>query len=231
MEIIVAKIFRNYRYGYQKLEEEMAFPNEADGMEWLKEEFINSEYYSEELTGELVRYEVEDNSEEIGISHRKFNYHGKEISAEEDPGSDKERKYDVVFIPKFSKGEIVVFKELASLSERSFQDRLAIVTGVPLTYAERKSQGMRTEDLDYTDQMYMLEHITACGTLEHAHILEEDLLPFEAQVPEELKALEQLSLHFEGIKPIDEEVLLAMMKGEVYMLNRKNWREVLSEER
>lgn len=231
MEIIVSRVFRNYRYSYQKLEEEMAFPSEADGMEWLKEEFFNNEYYNEELTGELVRYEVEEDSAETSISHRKFNYHGNEISTEEDPGSDKEPKYDVEFIPKFYKGEIVVFKELASLSERTFQDRLAIVTGIPLTYAERKSQEMRTENLNYTDQMYMLEYITTCGTLEHAHVLEEDMLPFEAQVPEELKALEQLSLHFKGTKPIGEDVLLAMMKGEVYMLNRKNWWEVLSKTR
>ena len=231
MEIIVTKVFRNYRFGYQKLEEEMAFPSEADGMEWLKEEFFNNEYYNEEFTGELVLYEVEENSRETSISQRKFNFQGKEFSPEEAPGSDKEPEYDLEFVPKFSKGEIVVFNELASLSERTFQDRLAIVTGIPLTYAERKSQEMRTENLDYTDQMYMLEYITACGTLEHAHVLEDDLLPYEAQVPEELKILEQLSLHFKGIKPIDEEVLLAMMKGEVYMLNRKNWREVLSEER
>lgn len=229
MKVFVSRVYQNYRYGYQKLEEEMTFPSEADGLQWLKEEFFNSEYYHKEFTCELVRYEVEENSEGNTISHRKFNYHGEEISTEEGLETDKEPEYDLEFVPKFSKGELVVFKELASRGERTFRECLGIVTGVPLTHEERKSRRRRTEDLDFTDQMYMLEHITACGTMEHSHVPEEDLAPFVGQVPEELQVLEHLSLHYKGVKPIKKEVLLSMMKGEVDMLKRKNWWELLSE--
>lgn len=227
MKIYVTRIFQNYIYGYRKLVEEETLINLNDGMEWLKEEFFKSEYYNDQFTAELVVYEVEKVSQKVCTSKRSFHYSGNELSTAEDPESETEPQYDRSFIPEYAKGDMVVFRELACLTERTYQDTLAVVTGVPLTFAERKSRKMRTEDLDYTDQMYILEHITELGSLEHSHILEEDLVLYEDPVPEELKALEILSHHFKGIKPIKDEVLLSMMKGEIYMLNRKSWREVI----
>ena len=231
MEIYVIRIFQNYKYGYRRSIEEEVFNNLKDGMEWLNEEFFNSEYYDDQFTAELVAYGMPGVSERVLTSKKSYDYFGIELPTGEDPGSESEPEYDPSFTPKFNKGDFVVFKELACLSKRTLKDTLAVVTGVPLTFAERKSRKMRTEDLDYTDQTYMLEHINKSGKLEHSHVLEEDLVLYDNPIPEELKVLEHLALHFKGTKPIDEEVLLAMMKGEVYMLNRKNWREVLSKTR
>lgn len=227
MEIYITRIFQNYKYGLGNLEEDEAFLNFNDGMQWLNEEFFNSEYYDDQFTAEIVVHKTEEVSQKVLTFRRKFNYFGIELPNEEGSDSETLPAYKPSFIPKFDKGDIVVFKELACPTKRTLKDTLAVVTGVPLTYAERKSRKMRTEDLDYTDQMYMLEHITEFGKLEHSHVLEEDLILYENLVPEELKALEYLSLHFKAIKPIDEEVLLSMMKGEIYMLTRKSWREVI----
>ena len=227
MELYVCKIFQNYKYGYLKLIEEEEFIHIKDGMEWLKEEFFISDCYDDQFTAELVVYQLEEASQKVHISKKRFDYSGNELPTGEDIQSGTEPEYDPSFIPKYAKGELVVFKELTSTTDRTFKDTVAVITGVPLTFAERKSRKMRTEDLDYTDQMCMLEHISETGQLEHSHVAEEDLVLFENRVPEELKALEYLSLHFKGIKPINEEVLLSMMRGEVYMLSRKSWTEVI----
>ena len=197
-------------------------------MKWLKDEFFSDEYYNNEYSAKVDRYyKPENKSEKMKISRESYNFFGKQLTPEEDNFSDEEPGYNHDFVPKFSKGDLVVFKNFIESNNGSFQDTIAVISGVPLTFDERKLRSMRTEELDFTDQMYMIEHITDCGLLVHDHILEMDLIPFEKLIPEELKALEHLSLHFNGERPIKVNTLQAMMSGEIYMLNRKSWYEVI----
>ncbi len=227
--MISFKIVKNYKWGYYKLIEEAVFRTHDEGMKWLKDEFFCDEYYDNEYSAEIDRYYITVNKSKImKISSESYTFFGKRLTPPGvDRSSDEIPSYNPDFIPKFSKGDLVVFKNFIESNNGTFQDIIAVISGVPLTLDERKAGSMRTEELDYTDQMYMTEHITNCGLLEHDHILEEDLIPFEKPIPEELKALEHLSLHFNGEKPLKANALQAMMSGEIYMLNRKSWHEVI----
>ncbi len=228
MEIILFKIVKNYKWGYKKLIEEAVFNTHPEGMKWLEDEFFCNEYYDNEYSAEVDRYYNKENkSKTMKISRESYTFFGKQLTPEEDNFSDEEPGYNQDFVPEFSKGDIVVFNNFIESNNGSFQDTIAVISGVPLTFNERKSRSMRTEELDFTDQMYMIEYITDCGLLVHNHILEKDLIPFEKVIPEELKALEYLSQHFKGERPIKTNILQAMMSGEIYMLNRKTWHEVI----
>lgn len=227
MEIFSFKIVKHYKLGYRKLIDEAAFVDYTAGIEWLNQEFFNSEFYNSEYRAEVVKFKKEGNSWELKIIKRFFNFSGEEYSSNEGSISEDIQTYDYNFVPKFSMGDLVLFEDLVDLSCRTLKDTIAVVTGVPLTFKERSSNSIRIKNLDYTDQMYMIEHITHCGTLEHWHILEEDLKPFHGRLPIELQAMEYLSLHFGGEKQIDGKILQKMMNGEIYMLNRTNWHEVI----
>jgi hypothetical protein len=229
MDIILVKIVKNYKWGYKKLIDEAVFDTHIEGMKWLKDEFFCDEYYDNEYSAEIDRYYITVNKSKImKISSESYTFFGKRLTPPGvDKSSDEEPGYNRDFIPKFSKGDLVVFKNFIESNNGSFQDTIAVVSGVPLTLDERKAGSMRTEELDFTDQMYMIEYITDCGLLVHNHILEKDLIPFEKVIPEELKALEYLSQHFKGERPIKTNILQAMMSGEIYMLNRKTWHEVI----
>lgn len=136
---------------------------------------------------------------------------------------EEDLEYDFDFKPQYNAGDLICF--ISGLSENR-KTIIGVISNVPLTYKERKKKGMKTEYLDSTDQVYNIEYLNDCGVLEHEHISEENLELYQEPLPTELIFLQRLAQHFSGEKPLQKDLLISMMQGEIYLLNKKTLKDI-----
>jgi hypothetical protein len=127
--------------------------------------------------------------------------------------------YNYSFKPKFQAEDLVAYEDCGN-------SLIGVISNVPLTFEERKQKAYKIEGLDNSDQVYNIEYIDDCGSLQHSHISEENLEFYQQELPKEVRFLDRLSKHFSGVALLNEQLLLSIMKGEIYLLNKKTLKDI-----
>ncbi len=229
MKIYIAKIYTVSTYGFKCLDEEKGFTSYSKALEYLREEFFEEEEDDESFIrnyfAEIVEYDIQN--KEVIINKTRFNCLGEVFATLKNTSNQVMSRQPEIkkdFIPTFNIGDIVILKYQDKRSIDLFTDTIGVVSGVPKPYIEWKATYNLPDDA--WDSVYLVEFISDSGYLTHCHPVEDEMVLFDKELPEELIILQTLSKHLKKEIVIKDKILHDLRGGDIYALNTKTIKDI-----
>ena len=224
-ELYIARVHAQREYSWCCYHEESLFDSYAGAHKFLVEVLEDED---ESCIGEIVQFTVNSRTPWDETVTWTFDNRGRRLQT-----YDPAREHDGCIViegedcgrtickepkpeslsGKYKVGDLV-FVKASPWNKHGFSiDIIGVIGWAPIGYEEWFAD---TKDKYGWNNAYTV-HFILSGCLDHVHIVERGIEPFEGALPDNLAFLRRLSAHFQGRRPIPDDLLKAISSGDVFI--------------